>query len=122
MRALVCAAGAIASLIVPAIASASSNLRHPCSFRYGVGEYQDVSYEGHTACAEAKVVITLGTSDGRRRPTVGVRTVRLPHSTWRCTTIRRREIHGEIVSSHQITCTLLKPHGYHARVRFFHES
>jgi hypothetical protein len=67
-------------------------------------------------------VIILGTNDGGRRPTVGVRTVRLPHSTWRCTTIRRREIHGEIVSSHQITCNLRQPRGYHARVRFFYES
>ena len=122
MRSLLCAAGVIASLTGPATALASSNLRHPCSFRYGVGDYQDVSYDGQTACAEAKVVIMLGTSDGRRKPTVGVRTVRLPHSTWRCTTIRRREIHGEIVSSHQITCALIQPQGYHARVRFFYES
>jgi hypothetical protein len=98
---------------------------HPTGRRrtaYGVGDYQDVSYEGQTACSEAKAVITLGTNDGQRHPTVGVRTVRLPHSTWRCTTIRRREIHGEIVSNHQITCTLLEPRGYRARVRFFYES
>ena len=85
-------------------------------------DHQDVSYEGQTACSEARVLITLSTNEGRRRPKLGVRTVRLPHSTWRCATIRRREAHGVIFSSHQITCTLREPRGYHARVRFFYES
>jgi hypothetical protein len=122
MRSFLCLATAIVALGLPAIASASSTLRHPCSFRYGVGAYQDVSYEDQTNCAEAKIVIAVSTHEGRRRPVLGARTVRLPHSTWRCATVRRREVHGEIVSSHQVTCTLRAPHGYTARVRFFYES
>src|SRR4051794_2784920 len=101
MRAFLCAVAAIVPFALPAAASAA-NLQHPCSFRYGVGDYQEVSYEGQTACSEARVLIMLGTREGRQHPRVRVRTVRLPHSTWRCVTIRRREIHGEIISSHQI--------------------
>ena len=112
-------------VVVPAVLPASASaggLSHSCSFRYGVGDYQNVSYEGRTGCFEAKVLIGFATQDGRRRPTVGSRTVRLPESTWRCVTIIRRERHGFIVSSHQITCSAREPVGHRARVRFFFES
>jgi hypothetical protein len=30
-----------------------SGLKHACKYTYGVGEYQSVSYDGNTGCAEA---------------------------------------------------------------------
>jgi hypothetical protein len=121
--------GLVAALIASAsqasFASAApfSGLAHPCHFKYGAGDYQDVSYDGHTSCAEAGGLISQFTADGARRPRLGTRMGRTPHGTWRCTTIRRREIHGVIESTHRITCSLTDDaRGRRARVRFFYES
>jgi hypothetical protein len=34
-----------------------SGLKHACKYTYGVGDYQSVSYDGHTGCAEASGLI-----------------------------------------------------------------
>jgi hypothetical protein len=100
-----------------------SGLSHVCSYHFGVGSYQDVSYDGRTGCPEAGILIGQATNQGRNRPHVGARTVRLPHGTWRCVTVRWREVHGVIESSHRVSCSLVgDPRGYHARVRYFYES
>jgi hypothetical protein len=100
-----------------------SGLKHACKYTYGVGDCQSVSYDGNTGCAEASGVIDNFTDEGARTPRVGTRTGRTPHGTWRCVTIRRKEAHGVIYSSHRITCSLTDdPRGRPARVRFFYES
>jgi hypothetical protein len=99
-----------------------SGLSHPCKYTYGVGSYQSVSYGGNTSCAEARGVILDLTDNGNRKPKVGKRRANTPHGTWRCKTIRRREVHGVIFSTHRITCRLIDPSSYFARVRFFYES
>ncbi|WP_028066712.1 hypothetical protein [Solirubrobacter soli] len=119
--------GAVAatSMVWVSVASAApySGLKHACKYTYGVGDYQSVSYDGHTNCAEAGGLIDNVTDEGRRKPKVGTRTGHTPHGTWRCTTIRRREVHGVIESTHRITCSLKDdPRGRPARVRFFYES
>jgi hypothetical protein len=116
---------ATATLVAAPTASAApySGLKHACKYTYGVGDYQSVSYDGHTSCAEASGLIDNVTAEGTRAPKVGTRTGRTPHGTWRCVTIRRKEAHGVIYSSHRITCSLTDdPQGRRARVRFFYES
>jgi hypothetical protein len=121
--ALVGALIASTSQATVATAAPASGLAHPCNFKYGAGDYQDVSYDGHTSCAEAGGLISQFTADGARRPRVGTRTGRTPHGLWRCSTIRRREIHGVIESTHRTTCSLTgNARGRRARVRFFYES
>ena len=106
----------------PANAAPYSGLKHACHYKYGAGSYQDVSYDGHTTCREAGVLISSFTEDGDRAPRVGTRTGYTPHGTWSCVTIRRRETHGQIESTHRITCRLTDdPRGRAARVRFFSE-
>jgi hypothetical protein len=122
--ALALVAALIASTPQASFASAApfSGLAHACHFKYGAADYQDVSYDGHTSCAEAGGLISQFTADGARRPRVGTRTGRTPHGTSRCTTIRRREIHGVIESTHRITCSLTDdPRGRRAPLRFFYE-
>lgn len=113
----------LAGLPQAAQAAAYSGLAHPCNYRYGTGSYQDVSYAGATSCAEARGLIANLTRDGKRTPVVGVATGYTPHGTWRCVTVRRVELHGEIESSHRITCALRDdPRGRTPRIRFFFES
>jgi hypothetical protein len=100
-----------------------SGLAHACHYKHGVGNYQSVSYDGHTSCSEAGGLIRNITHHGRRKPRLGTRTGHTPHGTWRCKTIRRREVHGVIESTHRITCRLTDdPRGRPARIRFFYES
>ena len=112
-------------LALPAAAARAapySGLTHSCSYTYGAGAYEDISFDGHTTCREAGLLISTFTRDGARRPQVGTRTGYTTHGVWRCHTIRRRETHGEIESTHRITCRLTSdPRGRHARVRFFYE-
>jgi hypothetical protein len=123
LLAIVAAMITVASQITVANAASYSGLAHACHFKYGAGAYQDVSYDGHTGCAEAGGLISQFTADGARKPRVGTRTGRTPHGTWRCSTVRRRETHGVIESTHRITCALIDdPRGRPARVRFFYES
>jgi hypothetical protein len=104
-----------------AFAAPDSGLRHACHYRYGVGDYQDVSYSGATTCNEARALIAFFTDDGKRRPKHGVRKAYTPHGIWRCTTVRRREAHGVIYSTHRIACSLRHRPEYSARIRFFYE-
>src|SRR4051794_8295404 len=96
VRALVGALIATTSQATVATGAPASGLAHPCHFKYGAGDYQDVSYDGHTSCAEAGGLISQFTVDGARRPRVGIRTGRTPHASWRCISVRRREVHGVI--------------------------
>jgi hypothetical protein len=103
-------------------AAGYSGLAHPCKYTFGAGSYQDVSYDGPTSCSEAHVLIVDVTRDGARRPKLGTRVGHTTHGTWRCLTVRRREAHGVIVSTHRITCSLVDdPLDRVARVRFFYE-
>lgn len=117
-----CGLGLTLLIVASAQAAPYSGLRHRCSYKFGTGAYQSVSYSGQTSCAEARALIIDLTADGEKRPTVGVRTGRTPHGTWRCRTVRRAEVHGVIVSTHRITCRLIKPKRFLARIRFFYES
>lgn len=115
------AAGCLALMIAPVAQAASeSGLSHRCSYRFGVGDYQSLSFSGATSCEEASGLIWSFTDNGKRKPRVGTRTGKSPHSDWRCVTVRRREAHGVIESTYRITCDRKgKPE---ARVRFFYES
>jgi hypothetical protein len=104
-------------------AAAYSGLKHACSYRFGAGSYQSISFAGATSCAEARGLIADVTDNGRSTPTLGVSTGHTPQGIWRCLTERRVEIHGVIESSHRITCTLQDdPRGRQPRIRFFYES
>jgi hypothetical protein len=113
----------IALLVGPTVASAAphSGIANQCHYRFGVASYQSVSYEGQTTCREAKGLIRNFTKDGTRKPKVGRRTGYTPHGVWTCRTIRRREAHGVVFSSHRITCRLREPTSFEARIRFFYE-
>ena len=97
--------------------AAPGDLAHPCSFRYGVGDYQNVSYSGRTSCSGARAVIKAATNDGRRKPKLGTRTVRQPHDTWRCTTVRDRHV-TLIVQTHRIDCRVQTRAAAHVRFRY----
>lgn len=116
----------IAAALLPtslAAAAPYSGLKRKCPYTYGVGNYQSVSYDGATSCREASVLISTFTNDGKRKPKVGKRTGYTPHGKWSCVTIKRREAHGVIESTHRITCTLKNdPQGRKPRIRFFYES
>lgn len=73
-------------------AAAYSGLRHACSYKFGAGSYQSISFAGATSCAEARGLISDVTDNGRRAPTLGVSTGHTPHGTWRCLTERRNTL------------------------------
>ena len=113
---------ACSALVFATVAQAApySGLKERCKYTYGIGDYQSLSYSGATSCEEGSGLIWTFTNDGKRKPKVGTRTGKTPHSDWRCVTIRRKEVHGVIESTHRITCDRTgKPK---ARVRFFYES
>ena len=112
---------ALALLLAPAGArepDPNSALKVLCHYKYGAGNYQDVSHNGRTSCVEAGRLIGNFTADGTREPRLGKRTGRSPRGKWSCVTVHREEVHGVILSSHRITCSLL---GGTAKVRFFYE-
>lgn len=111
---------ALAALFAAGVSVASAadpRLAHKCSYAYGAGDYQSVSYTGRTTCVEARVLIEVNYAG--KRPRAGTRTAGTPHGRWRCTTVRRAAALGVVLSTHQTDCRLID-NRYRAIIRFFH--
>jgi len=120
LQTLLAAAPLALALATAAPAAGDSGLAKRCSYKAGIGDYQNVSYSAYTSCREASVLVRQFTRDGRRAPRIGTRRGYTPHGVWSCVTVKRREQLGQIESTHRITCRLTDdPLGRPARVRFF---
>lgn len=100
---------AVSGVTAPAAAVAADR---QCYNRDAGPSAFSISYRGSTNCGEA-LLLTRTTPER-----IGTRTIRHPHATWRCTTVRSRYRAGVLEAWARATCNL-RGERRKARVRWY---